>query len=248
MPDEVIVVDNNSTDNTVAIAEEYPFVQVVREKHQGLIPARNTGFQASTSTILGRLDADSVLNAEWVKSVKLIFSHNNVDAVTGPAATFIDIHLPWLMTTLWSRMYFLHAKSVFRFQILWGPNMAVRRDAWEEVKSELCIEDRIVHEDQDLSVILKAHGKKIIYDDRLVMTTDGSRQGYLPKALEYQRRKKRTLALHRRKGTLQKAQQGGIRASHAYFIRIGQLPLAVAFGVLSVIYTIEVKLGLRRQD
>jgi len=42
-PDEIIIVNNNSTDKTVAIAEKYP-VKIVNEPEQGMIQARNRGF------------------------------------------------------------------------------------------------------------------------------------------------------------------------------------------------------------
>jgi glycosyltransferase involved in cell wall biosynthesis len=36
MPDEVIVVDNNSTDKTVQIAKQFAFVKIIKEKRQGV--------------------------------------------------------------------------------------------------------------------------------------------------------------------------------------------------------------------
>ena len=39
-PYEVIVVDNNSSDATAAIAGSYPFVRVVHERRRGVAPAR----------------------------------------------------------------------------------------------------------------------------------------------------------------------------------------------------------------
>ena len=84
MPDEVLVIDNNSTDKTVAIAKKYPFVRVIHEPKQGVIHVRNTGFDAATGDIIGRTDADNLLTENWVKRVKEIFADENVDAATGP--------------------------------------------------------------------------------------------------------------------------------------------------------------------
>ena len=45
-PLEVIVVDNNSVDNTVAIAKRKG-ARVIKEARQGITPARNAGFNLS---------------------------------------------------------------------------------------------------------------------------------------------------------------------------------------------------------
>src|SRR6266567_2953645 len=64
--DEIIVVDNNSTDNSVAIAKKYP-IRVVFEKTQGMIPARNHGFNEARYEIIARTDADTILPVNWIK-------------------------------------------------------------------------------------------------------------------------------------------------------------------------------------
>lgn len=245
MPDEVIVVDNNSTDNTAKIAKSFPFVTLIHEKEQGLIPARNKGFKAAKSDILARLDADSILNKDWVVTAKKAFEDESIDAITGPALTFIDPHFPNLQSTFWSKVYLWHSKAVFRFQILWGPNMALRRTAWLGIEDELCTKDHAVHEDQDISVVLTAHNKKLVLVNELVMKTDGRRLAYLPKALEYQKRKKETFALHKANGNLAKARKNGLNPLRAILMMVVVLPLGVVFGILSGLYTIELKLGLR---
>ena len=74
VPDEVIVVDNNSTDRTVEIANSYPFVTIMNESTQGIVFARNRGFNATTTDIIGRIDADSVLPIDWVTRVKAYYA------------------------------------------------------------------------------------------------------------------------------------------------------------------------------
>src|SRR5262245_50792988 len=60
---ELIVVDDGSTDNTVALIEGYdPRLKLIRQKNQGTAGARNAGLRASASSYIAFLDSDD----EWL--------------------------------------------------------------------------------------------------------------------------------------------------------------------------------------
>lgn len=56
-PEEVLVIDDGSTDNTAALSEEMG-ARVVRRKNGGLSAARNTGIKTASSEWIALLDAD----------------------------------------------------------------------------------------------------------------------------------------------------------------------------------------------
>ena len=57
--DEVIVVDNNSSDNTIkVIKEKYPEVIILEEKIQGVSNARNKGILNARNKWIAFLDSD----------------------------------------------------------------------------------------------------------------------------------------------------------------------------------------------
>src|ERR1700722_5774418 len=74
-PLEVLVVDNNSTDNTAAIAKGYSFVRLVKEPRQGRVFARNAGFEAAKGELIVRVDADTQMPPDWLEHIVKFYSH-----------------------------------------------------------------------------------------------------------------------------------------------------------------------------
>lgn len=68
VPDEVIVVDDCSTDNPKEICDKYPQVIYIKhDKNRGLAAARNTGIRSAKSTYVFSFDADDILRKDAVK-------------------------------------------------------------------------------------------------------------------------------------------------------------------------------------
>src|SRR5215210_8529362 len=59
-PREIIVVDGNSTDRTLEIAQRYP-VQILANGDRGVAVARMLGVRAATSDAVALIDVDIVL-------------------------------------------------------------------------------------------------------------------------------------------------------------------------------------------
>lgn len=77
LPDEVIIIDDGSTDATPEILEHYekiPLITVVRTENNGLGPARNLGATLAKSDYLFFLDADDYVNHDLIYDFKKI--HN----------------------------------------------------------------------------------------------------------------------------------------------------------------------------
>ena len=202
MPDEVIVVDNNSRDKTAEIAKSYRFVTLLEEKHQGRGHARTRGFNAATSDILGRIDADSVIDPDWVERVLADFALHDVDSVTGLGVTNLLPHIIFIQSTFWSRVYFWMIHAYFGANTMWGANCAIRRSAWLRVRDDVCLDDRQVHEDQDVSLLIAGTGGEIKQDNKLLIRTHGQSYLFLPKLLYYGVLRARTRKRHKALGTL----------------------------------------------
>lgn len=178
MPDEVIVVDNNSTDMTVQIAKQFPFVKVIKEPKQGVLFAKNKGFRLAKSEIIGRIDADSWLPPRWVERVKKFMTNESYSALTGPV-NYYDMPLPdnnyhldhWMRASI----YNWSPKSPFLF----GSNMAIRKSVWNQLEDGLCA-DTYMHEDLDLAIHLYKNGQKILYTKQLLAGASGRRYNDSP--------------------------------------------------------------------
>jgi glycosyltransferase involved in cell wall biosynthesis len=72
-PDEILVVNNASTDSTRAVAEAIQGVRVVDESRKGLVVARETGRLAATGDILVYLDADCRAPVTWLERIERRF-------------------------------------------------------------------------------------------------------------------------------------------------------------------------------
>ena len=64
-PAEIVVVDNNSTDETARVAMAHG-ARVVFEAHNQISRARNTGARAATGAYLIFLDADTLVEAALI--------------------------------------------------------------------------------------------------------------------------------------------------------------------------------------
>lgn len=106
---EIIVVDNNSTDDTRSVVEDFKihhpqlFINYVFEKQQGLVYARHTGARSAKYDILSYIDDDGFLNPGWLREVARVFQANDqVAAVAGKIVIKWDSPPPdWIYQYEW---------------------------------------------------------------------------------------------------------------------------------------------------
>ncbi len=166
-PAEVIVVDNNSTDDSMAVARQFPFVRTLDEKRQGVVFARDMGFNAATSDIIGRIDSDTILPADWVERVVEFYKdpgHHNHGFTGGGSA--INLPFPRIQGWLQGNLAFRVNRLLLGHYILFGSNMAIPRSMWLNLKDKVC-HNTSVHEDLDLAIHAHRAGYEITYHESL---------------------------------------------------------------------------------
>ena len=85
---EVLMIDDGSPDNSIAIMEEYaakyPYMKIFRKENEGLAKTRNYGIAHAKGKYLFYLDSDDMLTEETVKAVTDFFDehYDEVDLVS----------------------------------------------------------------------------------------------------------------------------------------------------------------------
>lgn len=189
---EIIVVDNRSTDGTAAIVRsvqaehpDAPIVYFQQNAEQGLVPTRNFGFDRAQGDIIGRIDADSIVEPDWVEEVQKAFADPAVAATTGPVL-YYDMPLRRLGLKADDRLRKLVLKLSDEYHFLFGSNMAMRREAWRIIRGEICRDEHDeLHEDIDLSVHLAQCGLGVRYVPTMISGMSARRLEDSPKDYRY---------------------------------------------------------------
>jgi glycosyltransferase involved in cell wall biosynthesis len=138
-PDEILVINNASTDETSAVAQQIPFIHVVDEPRKGLVVAREAGRRHSSGDVLVYVDADCRAPLMWLSRIEARFLGDPaLVALSGPYRYY---DWDW-----WGRLLLraydltlapgtqVLVKHVLRIgTILYGGNFAVRRRALDQI-------------------------------------------------------------------------------------------------------------------
>lgn len=135
---EIIVVNNNSQDDTQAVASSFqklfPRFQLLSETRQGLSFARNCGVAAASGDILVFLDDDVEVGADWLEQLTKPLSDNTIGVVGGkvlPYGAEVPSWLPREYTYLVS--VFDPSDTACDLLMVMGGNSAMRRTVIQKV-------------------------------------------------------------------------------------------------------------------
>ncbi|GLI26286.1 glycosyl transferase family A [Agromyces rhizosphaerae] len=154
-PDEVVVVDNGSTDDTAAVAIAAG-ARVVREPRKGVLRATAAGFDAARGDVIGRLDADSRPARDWVARLEARFDADvTMGALTGTGVFYgCGPVLRTLAGFVYLGGYFWFMGMIIGRTPLFGSNFAMRREVWAATRHRIHLEDPRAHDDLDISFAL----------------------------------------------------------------------------------------------
>lgn len=143
---EVIVVDNNSTDDTRDVVQRYRSadpdrVRYLFEERQGLSYGRNTGIAAARAPIVAFTDDDGAVASNWIEQLRRAFDEHPDCAYVGGRILprWSQEPPPWLTTAHWSPLALQdYGDRPIEVGAAWpvclvGANLAFRREVFDRV-------------------------------------------------------------------------------------------------------------------
>jgi len=173
---EVIVIDNNSTDDTSALLTDFILkfnnIKYFKECRIGLSHARNRGMLEATGKYIAYIDDDAVAYSDWVKQILhfIVRDDAGVAMFGGPYTAFSTVTIPaWFPPeygsfTLGESIRSINAVDEF----LCGTNMIFKRELLLEIggfNTELGMVGNMLSygEETRLQIEIKRSGYEISY-------------------------------------------------------------------------------------
>lgn len=136
---EIILVNNNSSDHTAKICEEFVRTSKVAaryflESRQGLSHARNTGVQNSTGLYILFTDDDAELPVNWLETYKTIIEQYQPDCLYSKINIIWDKPIPWWFLPAYNPCFvhldygskLLHVSDFHKE--FYGKNFSIKKD------------------------------------------------------------------------------------------------------------------------
>lgn len=103
---EIIVIDNNSTDNTKDVASQFSKVLYYFESKVGLSHARNTGYEKANGNYVAYIDDDAYAPREWCEQIIKNIHEHPFDVCGGKILPYYESKKPiWFDDRLEIRNY-----------------------------------------------------------------------------------------------------------------------------------------------
>lgn len=167
---ELIVLDNNSTDSTSSIINDfsrrYFFIHPLFLKERGRGRARNACLEAARGEIIVMIDADCIACSSWLTAITAPLISKEALAVSGFEQAATDNY--------WTRMRQKGDEEFIKTKIESGyinhvdtKNFAILANLLRELGFDA---DLIAYEDWDLFLRLKQRGVKILFKPEIVVS------------------------------------------------------------------------------
>lgn len=180
-PDEIVICDDNSDDNTLLIINkvlkdslmDYKIIR--HKKNQGIVESFRDALSVVTGDIIFLCDQDDVWNSRKIERFLLVFEKNSDCLLTFSDAYITDENLKIMKASLWDALKFqpqnnIQNKKIFFFKemfqrnIFTGMCMAFKSDL---IAKNLICSSNMLH-DEAIGWTALLNGKVIALNEKLV--------------------------------------------------------------------------------
>jgi len=157
---EVIIVDDESKDDTIKLAGKY-HVKIIKQRHEGPAKARNKGWRVSKGEIVIFLDSDCKVGKNWLKNILNEFKDEKVGGASVKYKTWNENS--WVARFVGYETEQRHNKISKSTNFLASYSTAYRRNILEKNKGFDTSFGSASGEDNELSYRIKKMGYKLIF-------------------------------------------------------------------------------------
>jgi len=186
---ERMIVDSNSEDETVAIAEDYGWTVIIAPR--GKLNARALGIGKAKGEIIVGVDADTVYPPNWLNLMLRHFQDPKVVGVAGPRIANPEEGIIGAGLSVWLSLVDLSPIAGLRMP---GQSSAFLKDAYYQVGGfNLNIDQTNVHEmvrEEEIRFAWKLRGIGIVVIDMQATVLTSTRRTMLLKSLSAQKWRK----------------------------------------------------------
>jgi glycosyltransferase involved in cell wall biosynthesis len=167
--DEIIVVDNSSSDDTASVCAAAGVRRILVDL-PGIPATAAAGFDAAAGAIIARLDADSRPPVDWLARIERILRGSDpLTAVSGPGDFYGGNPLVRFAGRCFLRSgYFTLIGLLLGHRPVYGSNFALRSEVWTRIRTTVVRDNALVHDDLDISYKL-GPDMSVIYDPSLTV-------------------------------------------------------------------------------
>ena len=129
---EVIVVDNNSTDETKDIVKRFPVKLLQENATQSSYAARNKGIRSAKGAILAFIDADCIAGEQWLREGVSALQSKSADIAGGKVEFYYSERKT--AAELWDSITFLQTESSIKNRsVAPTANLFVKAPVFDEI-------------------------------------------------------------------------------------------------------------------
>ena len=132
--DEIIIINDNSTDKTKEIISKHSDLKIINNKNNlGLGYNRNLGIQNSSNEIIASIDSDVELDKKWLENIIISLKKNNIVMCGG---NMIEKYTSNKINA-WREKYYNQSwgnSDILNPSFLYGCNTILLKSYWEKTK------------------------------------------------------------------------------------------------------------------